>query len=61
MASQKSKSRIKHHVAEHYEKAGAWEKARHYYIQAAEYARVQGNLEEAQSLEQHLNSSMNKT
>ena len=48
-------------VAEHYEKAGAWEKARHYYIQAAEYARVQGNLEEAQSLEQHLNSSMNKT
>ncbi|MEA2009020.1 MAG: AAA family ATPase, partial [Chloroflexota bacterium] len=41
-------------VAEHYEKADAWVKARRYYLQAVEYARSQGNLKEAKSLEQHL-------
>lgn len=41
-------------VADHYEKANAWEEARRYYLRAAEHARTQGNLDEAQSLERHI-------
>ena len=42
-------------VAEHYQKAGYSDKAAKYYRQAMNCARSHGNLEEAQSLEQHLN------
>ncbi len=41
-------------VAEHYEKAGDLDEARQYYLQAADHARSQGNLDDAHSLEQHL-------
>ncbi|MBS1249061.1 MAG: Adenylate cyclase 2 [Chloroflexi bacterium] len=43
-------------VAEQYEKADEREKAIHYYRQAARHATSQGNIEDAQSLEEHLHT-----